>query len=84
MYTKNVDSSVHKQIQFENTCYTSSLRANNNIGCPYLQQSELVYSGICKSGYIKGASVIIIFGVIKIILVRGVKECTDNAANFEF
>ena len=42
------------------------------------------YSGICKSGFIKGISVIIIFGVIKIILVRGFTECTNNAANFEF
>ena len=37
------------------------------------------YGGICKSGFIKGITVIIIFGVIKIIL-----ECTNNAANFEF
>ena len=42
MYTKNVDSSVHTQIQFENTFYTSLLRANSNIGSPNLQQSELV------------------------------------------
>ena len=38
MYTNNVDSSVHKQIQFENTFYTSLLQANSNIGCPNLQQ----------------------------------------------
>ena len=42
IYTKDVDSSVHKQTQFENTFYTSLLRANSNIGSPNLQQSELV------------------------------------------
>ena len=42
------------------------------------------YSSICKSGFMKEIRVILIFGVIKIILVRGVTECTNNAANFEF